>query len=137
MTDAPVSIEYRVDHAHDTIIREGHGAPDTEFDPAECHATLSEIHETIEACERTHAHVRHVVLGTEQYEQILAFLVYDRGVASRPLLIGRDEHLRDDDPHALVENAVGTDIIVVQGSMLEAVGAPTDEMARYYRGMDE
>lgn len=127
-----ISVVYRYDHAEDVVYREGRGCSDRSFEPAKCHATLQHAVEAVEEYERSEARVQHLLLGAEQYEEIVAYLAYERGVNSQ-IQLGDSVGDGQDDVHKLVEDVIGVDTIVTSDSQIESVGAPVSVLFQSLR----
>lgn len=131
-----IEVGYRYIHGRDVVVREvsgpGFQSETEEFEPAELHATLTDIHEAADEHERRVGRVERIVLGVEEFEQVLALAVVQRDRTDGVQPLGTPERrFTDGDPREVVEELVGADVVVVPGSTIDAVGRPIEELHRH------
>lgn len=130
-----IQVSYRTDPTWDTVIREVNtqdGTREQDISAASAHSTLTEVREAVEQHELNVGRVERVVLGAEEYEDLLAYAVLQRDPGDVTDL-GRLEGVQDFDPRESVERLLKKDVTVVPGSEILAVGSPNDQLIQKIR----
>lgn len=135
-----VEVSYRIEHPWDLVVREiitNEGEHVDEISASSAHETLMKVREAVEDHELNVGRVERVILGGDEYEQVLAHGIIQKS-PSGAVTFGRNQGDNELDPQEVVEDLVKKDVTVVPSSGIQPVGSPNDQLIQNLReGVDD